>query len=225
AVLGTMLSTASFAQERSRSPGLDGARPAAPMGQMRGPGGPVRGIRQGHDERGARAENFIEHNDTNADGEVSEAEFTDAQLQHIDVLFERRDTDDNGQISRSEHEARGPRGRGGPGNAERPARPERPLLDQAALTACVPKTVADYAPRERPSEDGFDTADTDNDRSLSLAEVSAQLEARVLQRFDRLDADANGFVTAAEVTAQNAAQLTLRRAVQACVRQQAPAAR
>jgi hypothetical protein len=226
ALLGTVLSTANFAQERGRGPGLEGPRQgAAQTGQMRGRGGPIRGARRGGSGRGAGDENFIERNDTNADGQVSEAEFLDERLQNIDAQFERRDADGNGLISRAEQQARGPRGRGGPDRAERPSRPERPAIDEAALTSCVRLTIADYAPRERPTEDGFDTADTNNDGNLSLAEVSAQLEARMLERFDRLDADGNGFVTATEVSAQNTARMTTRRAVQACIREQVAASR
>jgi Ca2+-binding EF-hand superfamily protein len=224
ALLGTLLSTANFAQERTRDFGADGPREGGAhmrdaSGDMRGRAGGRRGP-----ARGTPRENFIERHDANADGQVSETEFLEERLQNVDERFERLDRDDNGLISLDEHTSRGRRGDGaGRGLRERvnAGRPARPEIDRTALTACVQKTVPDFAPRSDVSlEEMFNAIDTSGDDQLSLAEFGAAQEARRLERFDRIDADASGFVTAAEVAALGEAQSNLRRATQACVKEQ-----
>jgi Ca2+-binding EF-hand superfamily protein len=213
ALLGTVLATTSVAQPRGRG-GFDGAPP--PRGEMRGPG--AAGQRGG-----PPPERFIERHDTNADGRVSESEFVDDRLQNVDDQFEHRDTNGDGVISLEEHEApralparpgRGPR----PDVADRPARPE---IDRDALTACIRKTIADFEPRfDDELEDIFDNVDKNGDDKLSLAEVSAAVEARARELFDHIDASGDGYITEDEVEAQFQAQLQVRRVTQDCIKAQ-----
>jgi Ca2+-binding EF-hand superfamily protein len=220
ALLGTVLATTSAAQPRGRG-GFDGAPP--PRGEMRGP---LRGGDRGGPPGGARAaqpERFIERHDTDADGRVSEAEFVDGRMQHIDALFERRDRNGDGQISLDEQDAprarparagRGPRA----GAVDRPARPE---IDRDAVTACVRETIADFDPRfDDELEDLFERVDSNGDGMLSLAEVSAAIEARAHELFARIDDNGDGYITEDEVEAQFEAQLNVRRVTQACIKEQ-----
>jgi hypothetical protein len=218
ALLGAALATTSVAQDRQR--GFDG-----PRGEARGPAGQIRGrLRGGPRGRGAGAqpERFIERHDTDADGQVSESEFVDERLTRIDQLFERRDTDGDGLISAEEHDA--PRGlRGRPGRAPRGerVRAERPEIDRDAVAACVRETIADLEPRSNGERDEvFANVDSNGDDMLSLQEVSAAIEARAQDLFARIDGDGNGYVTEDEASAHFEAQLDLRRAATACVREQ-----
>lgn len=226
ALLGTVLSTANFAQDTTG--GTEG-----PRHQMRGNGaGPMRGPMQAP-MAGRRAlapaaqpERFIERHDTDGDGQVSESEFTDEHLQGIDEHFERRDTDGDGLISLAEHATPPPRrGPRGPGRPDRPERPERPEIDREAVIACVRETIADFEPQlEGPVDEIFENVDTNGDGMLSLAEVSAALEDRAHTLFSRIDSDGNGYITESEVAAHVDAQLNQRRVMQACVKEVAEAA-
>jgi hypothetical protein len=219
ALLGTMLATTSVAQPRGRG-GFD-APP--PRGEMRGAeaarerGGALRG-----GAVAAQPERFIERHDTDADGRVSAAEFVDERLGRIDEQFERRDTDGDGLISSDEQAApRGLPGRPGRGPRGDRERPEPPAIDREAVIACVRETIADYDPRfDDELEDIFDNVDTNGDGMLSLAEVSAAVEARADELFDRIDTNGDGYITEDEVEAHFQAQLNVRRVIQDCIKEQ-----
>lgn len=220
ALLGTALATTSLAQPRSRG-GFEGA---PPRGEMPGP---ARGGMRGGPPGGAAAaqpERFIERHDTDADGRVSEAEFADERLAHVDEQFERRDSNGDGVISLEEHEA--PRGRGPRASGERPARPAgdrpaRPEIDREAVIACVRETIADFEPRfDDELEDAFENVDNNGDGELSLAEVSSAVEARANDLFARIDDNGDGYITESEVEAHFQAQLNVRRVTQDCVKEQ-----
>jgi Ca2+-binding EF-hand superfamily protein len=222
ALLGTVLATTSVAQPRGRG-GFDGTPP--PRGEMPGPRGGMRGG-PGGGEPAAQPERFIERHDTDADGRVSEAEFVDDRVKNVDELFERRDSDGDGVISAAEQEApRGPAGRPGRGPGRGPRddsdRPARPEIDRDAVVACVRKTIADFDPRfDDELEDAFDNVDTNNDDKLSLAEVSAAVEARAHDLFDRIDSNGDGYIVESEVEAHFQAQLNVRRVTQECIKDQ-----
>jgi Ca2+-binding EF-hand superfamily protein len=168
----------------------------------------------------AQPDRFIERLDTDADGQVSAAEFSEERLQRIDDMFEHRDTNGDGLISLEEHDA--PRVGRGPMRADRRERMReaRPEIDRDALTACVRETIADYEPRfDEPMDDVFADLDTNGDNMLSLTEVTAALEARALAAFGRIDGDSNGFITEAEVTTHFEAQRAVGLAVRDCARE------
>lgn len=187
-LLGATVATASLAQDRQRD------------GDARGKGQP--------------AERFIARFDTDGDGRVSSAEFTDARQQQVDRYFERRDTDGDGLISAAEQAE--PRARPQRGQGMRGMRRGRAAIDQDALAACVQDDLADGEARD----DAVATADTNADGALSLQEISVALERRAQEQFARLDADDDGYVTAGEAAAQRDEHRNLRRVTRTCLQQQ-----
>ncbi|MDY6982936.1 MAG: hypothetical protein SV422_07595 [Pseudomonadota bacterium] len=189
-LLGATLATASLAQDRQRDVDARGRGPQPP------------------------AERFIARFDTDGDGRVSAAEFTDARLDRVDRYFEQRDTDGDGLISAAEQAE--PRAKPERGKRMRGMRRGRAAIDQDALAACVQDSIADGESRA----DAVATADTNADGALSLQEISAALERRAQEQFARLDADDDGYVTAGEASAQRDAQQDLRRVTRTCLQQQ-----
>lgn len=219
ALLGTVLATTSAAQPRGRG-GFDGTPP--PRGEMPGSARGGRAGPPGGAPAAAQPERFIERHDTDADGRVSAAEFVDDRMQHIDEQIDRRDTNGDGVISLDEHEAsRGlpmRAGRGPRPDADRPARPE---IDREAVIACVRETIADFEPRfDDELEDIFEHVDTNGNGKLTLAEVSAAVEARAHDLFARIDDNGDGYIVESEVEAHFEAQLNVRRVTQACIKEQ-----
>ena len=154
--------------------------------------------------------------DTDGDGLISEAEFTEVRLAEIDEHFNRLDADGDGLISAAEQI---PPAR--PERPTRPSRPERPEIDRDAVTACVQETIADFEPPMVPDrEERFDFADTNADGFLSLAEISAAMSEKAASQFARIDTDADGFLSKEELMAQHAGQLNIRRVTQACIFEQ-----
>lgn len=146
---------------------------------------------------------LIERLDTSGDGLVDFDEFLDERLARVDTHFERRDADDDGQLS--EEEAARPRRRG--------REPE--ATDRELVLECVRETVADWeGPFE--VEDRFDNIDLDGDGYISLAELSTSLEVRARVLFDRIDADGDGLISLEEVEAHLEEQINLRRIIRAC---------
>jgi Ca2+-binding EF-hand superfamily protein len=194
ALLGTLLSTANVAQERTRGFGFDGVAHMRADGQV------------------SEAE-FVDARLQNVDAGFERLDTDDNGLVSLDEFTNR---------GRGDRRGRGLRDRNDADRADRRARPDAAEIDRTALTVCVRETVADFAPRAAVSlEDAFNVIDSSGDGQLSLAEFSAAQEARTLEQFDRIDGDGNGFVTAAEITARGEAQWNLRQqVVQACVREQ-----
>lgn len=214
ALLGGALATTSVAQERQR--GFDtrnGDGAGLMRGRMRMARGPGAQLAPGR---------FIARHDTDADGRVSEAEFIDLRLENVDRLFDRRDANDDGQISADEQDAprRGARGEAR-GRPERPAGAQRTEPDREALAACVRETIADFEPRaDGDGESAFAAADANGDGLLGFQEASEAAQGRAQEQFARLDADGDGYVVADEVAAQARAQRELRRTLMACAREQ-----
>lgn len=212
--LGALLSVSLLPASKAQDPEPSAERPG-----RAGPG-IMRGALGGRDQmmraRGAERspERFIELLDSDGDGQVSSAEYLDEQLQRVDVMFERRDQNEDGLLSLEET---GPRERD-----ERPRREgrrARPELDREAIAACVRETIADYQPDTGATlEERFDSNDTTNDGQLNLEEVSTALEARALEQFARIDADGNGFLTESDLSEHFAAQQNVREKLRDCVR-------
>jgi Ca2+-binding EF-hand superfamily protein len=124
--------------------------------------------------------------DANNDGrftpEEARARGEQRRAQHMDRMFERLDLDRNGSITREEmaqaraqHQAR--RGERGP-------RPGGPGMRHRRMGMHGGPAMRGMRGQRLFGEQGFVTAE--------------QFRARALARFDRLDADRNGTVTAAE---------------------------
>lgn len=143
--------------------------------------------------------------DTDHDGFVSDDEFVAARLARIDNKFERRDTDGDGLISEEEAERR--RHHGG-----------HPGIDREAVIQCVREIVADWeGPQE--VEDRFENVDLDGDGYIDLVELSIALEERAYVLFDRIDTNADGLVSVAEVQDFLDYQINLRRVIRHCIDQ------
>ena len=118
--------------------------------------------------------------DTNRDGNITQAERTAMRDARVTERFQRLDTDKNGSITLDEFKARQGRGgkaegRGGPRGKHHGMRGGRGM--------------------------GGMNVDANKDGMISKAEF----QAGPLARFDRMDTDKNGIVTAAERQAARAA--------------------
>lgn len=201
---------AAYAQDAA-GPAFSGGRHGPGMGGPRGGrGGPGRG----------EPEDRVANLDTNSDGKVSLEEFLAPRVDHIDEMFERRDTNGDGLIA--EGEGRPERPANAPARGDRAGRPGRPAIDETALVTCVRKTIPDFDLPERPDaddiEDRFDTVDTNNDGKLSIAEVTAAVQARATAHFSKLDTNSDGFITTAEIDTQQADREAVQDAVRACAK-------
>lgn len=102
--------------------------------------------------------------------------------------------------------------------ASRPPRrgPRGDSTEREEVIACVRETIADWeGPHE--VEDRFDAVDADLDGYITLAELSAALAERAYVLFDRIDADGDGLITPEEIAAHQDSELNLRRVIRACV--------
>ena len=213
--ISTLLGLAVMSAVIAAEPSDGGRRPAFAGDRGPGPGPAGRQDRPGRG-RGPTLEHQLERLDANDDGQISEDEFVDARLAHIDELFARRDRNDDGLITLDEDQP--------PARPDRPDRPNRPDIDRDDVIACVRETIADFAPNaDMDREDRFEDVDTNGNGSITLAELSTALETRAEADFARIDADDNGFITEAELKAHHQAQRETARVVRACARELAKA--
>jgi Ca2+-binding EF-hand superfamily protein len=199
-LVGFAFMSAAIAAERSngeRRPAFEGSRSAQ--------GSDVAAGRRGA-RRGPTPERQLERMDANDDEQVSENEFIEFRLSRVDEQFERRDRDDDGLISHEEN----------PRSERRASRSE---LDRTEVIACVRETIPGFAPNaDMDREQRFEATDTNGDGSLTLAELSAALEAQAHEAFTRIDTDEDGFITTEEFKARRQVQFQTRRAVNECVK-------
>lgn len=140
--------------------------------------------------------------DSNGDELISLEEFTANGTANYTRQFARADRDDDGYVS--EDEAR-PRRRG-------PAED----IDVTELRECI----AENGGLPEVEEDRFTAADKDGDGTLSQEEFFMQLEQRAYDQFARMDSDANGHLTSAELAASVQGRSDQRRVVRACIAEQ-----
>ncbi len=131
-------------------------------------------------DRDAKAEQRFAKQDANGDGEVSLEEMQAARAERAAKRFARLDTDNSGGISQEEM-AQAKAKRGGPDGRGPRADGRRGGRDGGEG-------------RGRRGGRGLERADTNGDKAISYAE----LEAHALKRFERLDADSDGRITAEE---------------------------
>lgn len=132
--------------------------------------------------------------DTDGDGRVSRAE----AIAEADARFDRLDVDHDGKLSPDELTPRGRRGTG-----DRPAAPPPPAGADAP-----PPPPPPPPPPGGPMGGGrmLQRLDTDGDGTVSRAEYRAQ----AIKRFDRLDANHDGFIDQSEMDAVRDRMLQLR---------------
>lgn len=193
-LLGTVITGAlmSHAVAQDARPSIDGRPPFAERGPgHRGPGrGPDRVLGS-----------LITRADTDDDGLVTEAELVALETANVEVRFERRDRNQDGSLDREEAGEREPRPRPGLD------------IDIEALRACI----AEAGGREPEDVDRFDAADLNDDGLLSYSEFVTSLEERAYALFNRLDTNLDGFISEAELDADQEHQHTQREIVKACM--------
>jgi Ca2+-binding EF-hand superfamily protein len=142
--------------------------------------------------------------DANDDGMIDLDEFLARFEDRPQHLLERRDVNEDGVLSRDE--------------LEPPARPQRPEIDRAAVTACVQEEFAEFADEAAPGA-RFDALDSNDDAVLDASELDAGRLARAEAQFTRLDTDVDGLLTPEELHAGHADRRELDQRVRACTRE------
>lgn len=156
------------------------ALPAAALAQARGPmSGESPQMTREAAARHAAA--MFARLDANSDGKIDPADRQARITQRQEAHFARHDTNGDGTISREEWAAAGDevRARRGEREAHRPMM-ERPMRPRMGLAPASGNILAG--------------ADADGDRAITEAEFNAAM----LARFDRMDANADGTITAEE---------------------------
>ncbi len=161
---------------------------AAPGDEEKGTGGPV-----------TRA---LAQIDTDGDGQLSLDEFVEARLARAEERFLTLDTDGDGLVTPDDFDG------------ERPEPPEG--FDRDAFEACVEEAIGRELPERSEPGDGSLGADLDGDGAISIDEMLLNTEDRAVTRFDILDRDDDGFVSAREFRRKLRAMARLREVRRDC---------
>jgi|GEM_PF-3207578 len=143
------------------------------------------------DKRGFKGD-MLRKLDTDGSGGVSLAEMLVKMDTKTEKKFGRQDKNADGVITLDEHSARGHKRK----NKKKRGNDET----RASMRECMQAALGDR--EDRPTrEESFAKADSNGDGSLDSSEFSAHRVAYVTERFNRLDADVSGEITAEEFKA------------------------
>jgi len=179
-----------------RGPGFGQAQPGPRMGPGHAGGPGMMGARRG---AGAGPQQL----DANGDGQIDLDEFLAGRPAGSELVFDHRDSNGDGLLSREELEPR--------------QRLQRPALDRSAMRDCVQE--------EHPGlGDGvdlvsrFDTLDTNDDGFLSPDELAAARRELASANFARLDSNSDGSLSPEELRAGGVNRREMARDVRECMR-------
>jgi Ca2+-binding EF-hand superfamily protein len=154
----------------------------------------ARVLRHRFEQRGPSLERL----DSDGDARISESEFIDGRVNRISETFERLDDDGDGLISLEDRRFGLRFKEGGAAREE--------------VQGCLQENGV--APGQTLE---FADADSDGDNYLSFNELSVALETQARTAFARLDDNADGYVDAAELTAQREARRDQRAEIKDCL--------
>ena len=192
---GSSLTASSFAQEPGRD---DGVRAEQPRGALRN----ARDLRDTRGTARAGQARMLRQLDSNGDKLISLEEFTAKGTANYERQFTRADRDADGLVSEDE------------------ARPRRRDLAEEIDVAALRECIAESGGLAEVEEDRFAAADKNGDGALNQEEFFMQLEQRAFDQFARMDADADGQLTGAELAASMQGRNEQRRIVRACIAEQ-----
>lgn len=153
---------------------------------------------------------LLERLDSNADGILTLDEFADRNAQSDRRHFNKKDSDDNAQLSFEEFSSVGKHRR----------RPKAEDFDAESIDACVAETLG-YQVHQRPDvASAFADIDTNTDGAIDLEEFLAAGDLRAEQRFAEIDVDGDAQLTDEEITQYEVILGEQRRAHRTCVREQ-----
>lgn len=143
--------------------------------------------RQGHAKQHS-PDRIFNKLDSDDDGVVNLAEFLASIGETAEKKFNRKDTDNDSFISLDEFIAR-----------DRPSNDGNFDIDRDAIRACVAVELGNELPMKPEPEKRFDALDTKADGFLDLDEVIAERTDRATEKFNELDANNDGGITADEL--------------------------
>lgn len=148
---------------------------------------------------------IVERLDTNGDGAISLAEFTNAAISRAEMRFDRADQNADGEVTLDEI------------GANRREPPED--FDREAFRACVAEQLGVELPDRPDLESRFNDADLDGSGGISLDEAISNATNRAMDRFADLDADGDGQLVSDEINRPRQRDESLREARRACKEQ------
>ena len=166
--------------------------------------------RGGEDGRHDERKTLLERLDGNADGVLSQAEFSDHKTESTIRHFNKKDGDSDGLLSLEEFAASGKHRR----------HQKLEELDSGALALCAEQSLGYEFPERPDPETAFVETDLSSDGSVDLDEFLTAGDLRAEERFASIDSDGDAQLSNDEIEAYQAIQKEQRDARRSCVTEQ-----
>lgn len=154
---------------------------------------------------------LLERLDSNADGVLSQGEFSVRTAVSAQRRFNKRDTNTDELLSFGEFAAAARHHR---------RRPNLDTLDTHALEQCVVQALGYGLPKRPDPETAFADADANSDGAIDLEESLAAADLRADDRFAEIDGDSSEQLTSDEIDSYQELRSEQREAHRSCVREQ-----
>lgn len=153
---------------------------------------------------------LLERLDSNADGVLSQGEFSVRTAQGAERRFDRMDADADAVLSFDEFSS----------VRNHRTRPDLDTLDIDALELCVAETLGYELPERPDPESSFAEVDANSDGSIDLEESLAAADLRAEDRFVEIDADGDGQLVSDEIGSYQLHRHEQKQAHHSCVKDQ-----